>query len=598
MKKNRTSKTILIKLVVAVTSFVSVYSFADAETTYTAKCGICHDLDDEKTPDRATLNNMGSARIEHALKNGRMQPYTVGMQDAEINALVQLLARPEGTISDDGYCRDRPISTEVVLTHWGYDIYNTRNQPLSEITSENVDSMNLDWVFGVPGVGNIRSFPAITTDTLFLPATNRDIYAIDRDEGCIKWRYTADEPLRTSANITQYNGETVLAVASSGSTVYLLDAQTGKLRWEQSVSLFDPGSMTTGAPVFYGDALFVPISAFEIAMAQNPRYECCKTHGAVSRLDLATGEVLWTTRMIEPAKKTYKNSIGTQMWGPSGAPVWTTPAIDPARNQLYVGTGENTSTPATETSDAIIALNLDDGSVKWQFQALANDTFNMACGRRGAAGANCPEPTGPDFDFGGSPMLVTLNDGTELVVAGQKSGDIWALNPDNGELVWNIKIARGSALGGIHWGTTIVGDYVFATSNDFGGREGARPGVAAVDMQSGKLAWQYLADHECAEGDWNCARLERFSAPPSATNDLVFAGSLSGELLAFEARTGEIRWQVETATEYTSINGVETNGGSIDAAGVAIAGSQVFVLSGYSTFRQLGGNALISYRLR
>ena len=137
------------------------------------------------------------------------------------------------------------------------------------------------------------------------------------------------------------------------------------------------------------------------------------------------------------------------MQGPSGAPVWTTPAIDAKRNQLYIGTGENTSSPATHTSDAIIAYDLTTGAEKWIFQGTENDAFNMACGRR--MGPNCPKERGPDFDFGASPVLTTTSAGVDLVLAGQKSGDVWALNPDNGELVWHNRLSPGSALGGVHW---------------------------------------------------------------------------------------------------------------------------------------------------
>ena len=207
-----------------------------------------------------------------------------------------------------------------------------------------------------------------------------------------------------------------------------MEAATGELIWRQAVGLFD-ASITTGAPAQNGGKLFVPISAFGVALAMQPDYECCKSHGGVSALDAATGEILWTTHMTEDAKPTYKNKLDVQMWGPSGAAVWTTPAIDAKRGVLYIGTGENTSSPATELSDAIVAIALETGEIKWHFQGTEGDAFNMACGGRGRS-ASCPKEDGPDFDFGASVIIARNSAGKDVLLAGQKSGDVYALDPD------------------------------------------------------------------------------------------------------------------------------------------------------------------------
>ncbi len=75
------------------------------------------------------------------------------------------------------------------------------------------------------------------------------------------------------------------------------------------------------------------------------------------------GKRQWVYHTMEDARPTTVSRVGTQQWGPSGAPIWTAPAIDEKRRLIYVGTGENTSAPATDTSDAILAIRLDDGSL-------------------------------------------------------------------------------------------------------------------------------------------------------------------------------------------------------------------------------------------
>ena len=186
--------------------------------------------------------------------------------------------------------------------------------------------------------------------------------------------------------------------------------------------------MNTGSPVYFDNEWFVPVSAIEIAVAMNPRHECCKSHGLVTRVK-RNGTQLWTAHMTEEPQETYKNALGVQMFGPSGAPVWTTPAIDEKRGLLYVGTGENTSSPATDKSDSIVAIDLKTGAIKYHFQGYVDDAYNMACGSRRPE--NCPKEKGPDFDFGASPIIVATPKGKDIVLAGQKSGDVWALDPDD-----------------------------------------------------------------------------------------------------------------------------------------------------------------------
>ena len=163
--------------------------------------------------------------------------------------------------------------------------------------------------------------------------------------------------------------------------------------------------------------------------------------------DAASGERIWKTYTIaeQPAAR-KPNRQRVMQYGPSGAPVWNTPAIDARRRQLYVGTGENYSSPAGPTSDAILAFRLDDGKMLWSFQATAGDAWNSSCVLEDRS--NCPAEDGPDFDFGGATILAHSNKGRELVLAGQKSGIVWALDPDDGSLVWKQQVGRGGALEG------------------------------------------------------------------------------------------------------------------------------------------------------
>src|SRR6516165_3467125 len=213
-----------------------------------------------------------------------------------------------------------------------------------------------------------------------------------------------------------------------------------------------PVARITGSPVLYKDRLYVPVSSIEEVLGQNPKYECCKFQGAIGALDAYTGKLIWKTRTIsDPPRPFQKNSAGTQMYGPAGAAVWSAPTLDLKRRVIYAGTGNSYTESETNTTNAIIAIDMDTGSLKWSNQATPRDAFLFGCANPGVG--NCPKEPGPDVDFGASPILYTLPDGRQVILAGQKSGAVYALDPDNkGKTMWSMQVGAGSALGGVEWG--------------------------------------------------------------------------------------------------------------------------------------------------
>ena len=188
------------------------------------------------------------------------------------------------------------------------------------------------------------------------------------------------------------------------------------------------------------------------------------------------------------------------MFGPSGAPVWNSPNIDKKRRYLYVGTGENYSTPADDSSDAIIAYNIDTGEEVWRRQTLSNDAWNLACMFK--ENPNCPIENGPDLDYSSSSILVK-SDSRDILVSGQKSGRAFGINPDTGEIIWERKISDGGTQGGIHFGMSAEGNVIYAPINDMENtRDGKiyldpKPGVHALDAQTGKIFWSKINPKFC-----------------------------------------------------------------------------------------------------
>lgn len=343
----------------------------------------------------------------------------------------------------------------------------------------------------------------------------------------------------------------------------------------------------------------------------NPKYECCRFRGSISALNAATGDVRWKSYTIpEEPKPVRKNAQGVQLWGPSGSGVWSSPAVDLKRGVVYITTGDAYSDPAASTSDAFMAFDIKTGKLLWTRQVTAGDAFNVACGLPEAARINCPEAKGPDHDFGSSPILVDLPNGRRALIAGQKSGVVHAVDPDRGgEILWQTRVGKGSALGGVQWGSAFDGQRVYVALSDVipetAGTAAAPPmtpgqapppnnsggGLYALDPASGQIVW--TTPHPGCGGQPGCSPAQ--SAAVTAIPGIVFSGGIDGHLRAYASDKGAIVWDVDTAQPYKTVNGVTGNGGSLDGPGPVVVGGMVFVNSGYAFVAGKPGNVLLAF---
>jgi len=470
------------------------------------------------------------------------------------------------------------------------------------LSTADLSNLELAWVVAFPDTSGLRAAPVIIGSTIFYSATDSGrVFALDTNSGCAKWVYEADSRLRSSLAYSEIDDLRMLVFSDSGGMVHTVDAKTGELIWIASGQASNNQGMLTGTPVIHEDKIIVPVSGSGVITGGNPNYECCENHGAVTALSVHTGEKLWEYHTMPAAEYTGQlSSTGVKQRGPSGAPIWTTPTIDAKRGQVYVTTGENTSHPTTNTSDAIIALDIETGEANWVFQALENDMWNFGCSARGPNCIILEDTNSVDFDFGGPAILVGTDEG-ELLIAGQKSGDLWALNPETGALVWNQRVGEGTALGGNHWGIATDSERAFMTINDPGGMNGnSRPGLYSYFVGTGEPSWFYEAQPECndrrSERLRRCESLYGFSATPLSVDGAVITGGLDGRLFVFNSGSGELIFQYDTVKDYETVNGVEGYGGSIDSHSIAAGSGMVFVGSGYGQFRQVPGNVLLAFK--
>lgn len=500
--------------------------------------------------------------------------------------------------------RSVDLSQRVSFTYTGANGNNPRHLDTTQagLTTADLSKLELAWAVAFPETSSMRAAPVIIGSTIFYPATDTgQVFALDTMTGCAKWVYEAGTRLRSSMTYRLIDGRGTLVFGDPRGMVHAINAETGEAIWVASGQASNNQAMITGTPVIHGYKIIVPLSGSGVTAGGNPNFECCENHGAVTALDIRSGEKLWEYHTMPAADYTGAvSSTGVKQRGPSGAPIWTTPTVDAARSQVYVTTGENTSHPTTNTSDAVIALDLETGEEIWVFQALENDMWNFGCT---AAGPNCiilADTNSVDHDFGGPAVLVDAGD-QELLIAGQKSGDLWALNPDTGALVWNQRIGDGTALGGNHWGIAINSERAFMTINDPGNMgSNSRPGIYSYFVGTGEPSWSYEVEPECnderSERLRRCDSLYGFSATPLSVDGAVITAGLDGRLFVLNSDSGEVLFQYDTVKDFETVNGVEGYGGSIDSHAIAAGSGMVFVGSGYGSFSQVAGNVLLAFK--
>ncbi|MFK8020240.1 MAG: PQQ-binding-like beta-propeller repeat protein [Pseudomonadales bacterium] len=503
---------------------------------------------------------------------------------------------------------ESPIELKADVNGWGLDNKNSRYVRSEEagINGKNVSSLELDWAFALPDSKMPHSQPMITTNVVYIADEPGVIYALDRRSGCTRWTFLAEASVRTAIRLIEPSGSEegstrpLLVFGDAEAFVYAIDALSGKLVWRIKADSHKK-AMISGSPAFHEGRLYVPISSWEAFWALNPFYSCCTFRSSVLALDVQTGTSLWRTYTVtEEPKRIKQRWLLPDVWGPSGAPVWSAPTIDEKRNTLYVGTGENYSSPATEMSDAIIAMDLDTGKINWHRQFLSNDAWNVSCSL--IIDTNCPEENGVDLDFGAPPIL-TVHDRKAILLVGQKNGVVRALDPnDAGKTLWERKLGRGGKLGGVHFGMAVDQrrDVLYVPISDrhvydLGDAEDgvAEPGLHALALSTGDTLW-YAPAEPCVE-DEDC--FNGLSAAVTATESLVFAASLDGVLHAFESTSGARVWRYETAKNFSAVNGT-AKGGSVDLGGIYLSRDQMFVTSGYEVFGQMAGNAFLALRVK
>jgi len=546
------------------------------------------------TPDM--LHQMSRAAVLAALDSGTMTWEGRFLSRAERVSVAEYLGTSGGLASEK--TKGQPCSRDLdlptnssVWSGWGAGPHNDRFQSAvaAGLKGDQIRDLKLKWAFGFSGAAATFGQPTVFAGKLFVGSEDGTVYALDTASGCTWWTFKASATVKTAVSIG--NEGTTAFFGDTTGCVYALNVADGSLSWKMHPDEH-PAARITGSPLLVGTHLYVPVSSGEEGAAADARYPCCTFRGSVVALDTSSGRVIWKTYTIDEVPKPIRRSAsGVQYWGPSGAAVWSTPTADLRRHAIYVATGNNYSTPATHSSDSAIAIDMNSGRKLWARQFTPNDLWNSGC--VAVQKDNCPKQRGDDFDFGAPPMLKSLADSRDILLLAQKSGIVYALDPEHGgKLLWQLRIGHGGPSGGIQWGGAADGRYAYFPLSDYDDEAPlSGGGLFALDLRSGKRVWYAPPPKPTCVGQLGCSGAQM--APPTVVRGVVFVGSLDGHLRAYDTRDGAVLWDFDTAQEFHTTNRVRAHGGSMNGAGPTIVNGMVYVNSGYTN--AMPGNVLLAF---
>ncbi|HEY1900131.1 MAG TPA: PQQ-binding-like beta-propeller repeat protein [Steroidobacteraceae bacterium] len=624
IRKSRSSIAGILVVNLAVLGIAHAQSAAvkaQGQAVFKRLCGVCHlslvptagkapATADARAVPVELLHRYAPEAILTALTTGKMQAQGATLTADERKAVAQFVAgRPFGPVQQAAITAGKLCEKQVPMRNpatapewngWGNGLDNTRFQGKAAggLTAADLPHLKLKWAFGYANVPAARTQPAVAGGRIFVASDNGAVYALDPATGCTYWMFKAAAGVPTALSVAPYHSTTgtgyVVMFGDRRANAYAVDAETGKQVWQTKLDTH-PAAAVTGAPAPYAGRVYIPIQGVgEEGQGIHSAKGCCTFRGSLSALDIDTGKVLWKTYTVpEEPKPRGKSASGMPMFGPSGVGIWSSPTIDAKRRLIYVATGNDYSDPPQHTSDAVLALDMATGSIKWVSQVLPNDVWAMGCAATNAPNSGCPSTLGPDYDFSASPALAHLQ-GRDVLVLPQKSGMAYAMDPDReGKVVWQYRVGKGSGLGGM-WGAAIEGGRAYIGTADL--LTETPGGIHALNLDDGSLAWAAPRPKALCEGQVGCSTGQ--GAALTAIPGAVLSSGMDGGLRAYSTRTGKVLWLFNTSREFDTVNGVKASGGSMDGPGPVVAGGMLFVNSGNGSLVGLPGNVLLAFGLK
>ncbi|MGI1679269.1 MAG: PQQ-binding-like beta-propeller repeat protein [Cellvibrionaceae bacterium] len=591
--------------------------FSAGKQVYEKSCSVCHDNPQNHTPPKSTLGTQPPQQIFDTLTGGVMRAQGVLLSSQQKNDVAEYLTGRKIGEERTSHWNENTCDKKIALhmsknttwNGWGLNVKNTRHQTQPGFSKTDLHDLKVKWAFSYPG-GRRNSQPSIVGNYIFTGLFPGKVFALDAETGCTVWSIDVDSGVRNSITVIKVDRRIekvigkkypktkyIALFGTSDSYVFGVDAETGEVLWKNKIDENLVGRIT-GSGIYHDGLFYVPMSSNEEVAATGADYQCCTFRGSVSAIDVATGESAWKTFVIdkEPTK-TKINKDGNQMFGPAGGAIWSSPTIDVQRGLLYVATGDSYTDVVEDGSDAIVAMELKTGNIRWKNQVTSRDNFVLGCGR-GRSHGNCPEELGPDYDFGSSPILFELPNKKTVLLAGQKSSDFYMMDPDTGKIVWQKKLGHGGALGGIQWGFSTDKHNAYVAVSDLrrDKEKGAKPGLHAINVAKRKVEWYVPAPVDTCEEKKGFFCNDAYSQAVTTIPGVAFVGGMDGHFRAYATDDGSMIWDYNASDQvYQTVNSVEVKGSYFDGGGAVISNGMLVVNSGFNVREGEEGNVLLVF---
>ncbi len=406
---------------------------------------------------------------------------------------------PDAGGIDDSGVADAPGSTSAEWSSLGFDEHNTRHNPFElSIGPNNVADLKPKWIF-LDVVTGVTSTPIVVDGVVYFGEWGSTVRALSAEDGTELWR-AGTEPTFEVNSTPLVVGDRVYA--SAGHSVYAFDRADGRRLWSRQIDT-DGTTFLWSSPRWVDGRIVIGVSSIGVGLPSPHTFR-----GSVVALDPDDGNELWRFVVAEPPSAT-------------GVSVWSSAGVDLERKLVFIGTGQSYEKPASPHSDALLAIDYESGALRWHHQYTPDDAFNFF------------DESGPDHDIGASPNLFTASNGRDLVGVGSKAGIYRAFDREDGEMVWEVRLGEGSALGGIMATSAVDGELVYINSN--AGFSGASV-TKAFRVDDGSQVWEQSLPSPT------------FGALAVA-NGVVYQPTTGGILHALDAKNGDVLWTVDLESD-------------------------------------------------
>ena len=505
----------------------------------------------------------------------------------------------QAKVTDKDIVNDQATPGDVVS--YGLGPRGQRFSPIDTMNTSNVKKLSPVWAFSFGGEKQRgqESQPLVKDGIMFVTASYSRIYAIDVETGDELWQWEARLPdgIMPCCDVINRGAalyDDVVIFGTLDAKLVALDQKTGKPRWRKTLGDYKAGYSFTAAPMIVKGMVVTGISGGEFGIV-----------GKVEARDAVTGELVWSRPTVEGhmgtlngkdngitgggANKTWTGDL----WKTGGAATWLGGTYDPDVDLLFFGTGNpapwNSHLRPGDNlfSSSRLAIDPDTGKIVWHFQTTPND--------------------GWDFDGVNELISFDYKDGGKTVKAAataDRNGFMYVLNRENGDFIRGFPFVDE-----ISWASGLDknGRPIYIDSNRPGNPADSKDGkkgksIRAVPSFLGGKNWMpmaysqdtglfYVPSNEWAMDIWNepvsykkgAAYLGAgFTIKPmndeyigvlramdpktgkevwryknyaplwggvlATAGNLVFMGNPEGYLMAFDAKSGEMKYKFNTGS--------------------------------------------------